>query len=189
MPFNKEWKMFAWKKLKMFNSKNFIVIIICFLLLPLALAGNSANFKVKPGKLHRKGKVIVNILPDTEQFRVKLDFNVKKKEFVPVPSKLLKGSTVMEFPKKFRTEAGYKELEKKKDMSIHKANLHFVKRADVGALKKAYFFEVRPTNKKSKIDIVYHPSLPSVGWLEVDITFLSEIPVLDGYELKAVLKQ
>jgi hypothetical protein len=118
-----------------------------------------------------------------------MDFNVKKKEFVPVPSKLLKGSTVMEFPKKFRTEEGYKELEKKKTMSIHKANLHFIKRADVGKLQDAYFFEVRPTNKKSKIDIIYHPSLPSVGWLEVDITFLSKIPVLDGYELEAVLKQ
>lgn len=169
--------------------KTIAVSFLCSLFLPLAMAANSANYKVKPGKLHRKGKVIVNILPDAEQYRVKMDFDVKKKDFVPVPGKLLRGSTVMEFPKKFRTEAGYKELEKKKSISIHKAELHFQKRADVGNLKDAYFFEVRPTNKKSKIDIIYHPSLPSVGWLEVDITFLSNIPVLDGYELEAVLKQ
>lgn len=170
------------------NNFSLTAFLFAFLI-PLTFAANSANYQVKPGKLHRKGKVIVNILPDTEQFRVKMDFNVKKKEFVPVPAKLLKGSTVMEFPKKFRTEAGYKDLEKKKHMDIHKAELRFIKRQDVGKLKNAYFFEVRPTNKKSKIEIIYHPDLPSVGWLEVDITFLSSIPVLNGYELKARLKQ
>ena len=64
-----------------------------------------------------------------------------------------------------------------------------MKRGDAGNLKNAYFFQVHPTNKKSKIDIVYHPDLPSVGWLSVDITFLSNIPLLDGYELEARLKQ
>lgn len=171
------------------KSKLSFTVFLFSLLLPFAMAANSANYQVRPGMLHRKGKVIVNILPDIEQYRVKMDFNVKKKEFVPVPSKLLRGSTVMEFPKKFRTEAGYKELEKKKVMAIHKAELRFIKRSDVGKLKDAYFFEVRPTNKKSKIEIIYHPDLPSVGWLEVDITFLSNIPVLDGYELEARLKQ
>lgn len=171
------------------HIKKALTAIIAYLILPLALAANSANFKVKPGKLHRKGKVIVNILPDTEQFRVKMDFDVKKKDFVPVPGRLLRGSTVMEFPKKFRTEEGYKELEKKKVMSIHKAQLRFVKRDDVNGLKKAYFFEVHPTNKKSKIDIIYHPDLPSVGWYAVDITFISPIPVLNGYELEARLKR
>lgn len=158
------------------------------LLVSLSLhAANSADYKVQPGKLHRKGKVIVNILPDPEKYRVKMDFDVKKKEFVPVPQKLLRGSTIMEFPRKFQTEAGYQELEKKKQMDIHKARLVFVKRADAGELQDAYYFQVRPTNKKSKIDIIYHPDLPSVGWLEVDITFLSNIPVLDGYELEARL--
>ncbi len=118
-----------------------------------------------------------------------MDFDVKKKEFVPVPGKLLRGSTIMEFPNEFRTEKGYKNLEKKKNISIHKANLRFLKRANVGNLKAAYFFEVLPTNKKSRIKIIYHPKLPSVGWLKVDITFLSEIPVLNGYELEAKLKE
>ncbi|MES2526468.1 MAG: hypothetical protein V4598_05250 [Bdellovibrionota bacterium] len=158
-------------------------------LFPVAFAANSADYQVQPGKLHRKGKVIVNILPDPEKYRVKMDFNVKKKDYVPVPGKLLRGTTIMEFPKEFRTEKGYKNLEKKKKISIHKADLQFIKRADVGKLKDAYFFEVRPTNKKSKIEIIYHPTLPSVGWLEVDITFLSEIPVLNGYELEAKLRQ
>jgi hypothetical protein len=74
-------------------------------------------------------------------------------------------------------------------MKIAKAQLIFKKRADAGKYKNAYFFEVRPTNKKSKVEIIYHPDIPSVGWLEVDITFLSNIPILDGYELKARLKE
>ena len=89
------------------------VFLFTFLLsLPL-LASNSADYKVKPGKLHKKGKVVVNILPDIEKYRVKMDYDVKKKDYVPVPEKLLRGTTIMEFPKQFRTEAGYKELEKK----------------------------------------------------------------------------
>lgn len=167
--------------------KVFLAFLILFITFGVC-ASTTASYKVLPGKLHRKGKVIVNILPDPETFRVKMDFNVKKKEFVPVPAKLLRGSTIMEFPRKFRTEEGYKELEKKKHMSIHKAELKFIKREDVGKLKGAYVFEVLPTNKKSKIDIIYHPDLPAVGWYKVDITFISKIPVLNGYELEAKLK-
>lgn len=116
-----------------------------------------------------------------------MDYNVKKKDWVPVPSKLLKGKTVMEFPEEFRTETGYQNLEKQKTMEIPKAVLKFVKRADFGNLKNAYFIQVLPTNKKTKIDIIYHPSLPSVGWEKVQITFISKIPLLDGYELIAKL--
>ncbi len=164
----------------------FLSIIFIFL---FSLTAFSAVFKVKPGKLHKNGKVVVNILPDKTKYLVEMKYKVKKKDLVPVPQKLLEGTKVMEFPKKFRTEAGYKELEKKKHMDIPKADLNFIRRGDVAGLKNAYFFEVKPTNKKSKIDIIYHPSLPATGWYEVDITFLSKLPVLDGYVLKAQLNQ
>lgn len=155
----------------------------------LSLGAIAAEYKVLPGKLHRKGKVNVSVLPDAEKFRVKMDFKVRKKEFVPVPQSLLEGSTVMEFPPDFRTEAGYQKLEKEKSLTIPKAQLRFVGRADVGAFKGAYVLEVHPTNKKSKIDIVYHPRIPSVGWYRVDITFLSPYPILNGYELKTRLRE
>lgn len=151
--------------------------------------GSSAVYRVMPGSLHRKGKVIVTVLPDTDKFKVNMEYDVTKKELVPVPAKLLKGTKVMEFPNEFRTEKGYQELEKKKTMEIPKAVLKFVKKADAGPLKGAYFIEVHPTNKKSKIDIVYHPSIPSVGWNSVKITFISPFPVLDGYILEAELKR
>lgn len=152
-----------------------------------AFAQSSADYKVLAGQLHKSGKVKVQILPETAKYKVQMDYNVKKKDWVPVPSKLLKGKTVMEFPEEFRTETGYQNLEKQKSMQIPKAVLKFVKKADFGNLKNAYFIQVLPTNKKTKIDIIYHPSLPSVGWEKVQITFISKIPLLDGYELIAKL--
>ena len=148
-----------------------------------------AHYKVLPGRLHRKGKVIIRVLPDTDKYKVQMDFDVKRKDFVPVPAKLLKGATIMEFPNEFRTEAGYLNLVKNKTLEIPKAHLVFVKRLDDGHLKGAYLLEVHPKNKKSKIDIVYHPSLPAVGWKKVKITFISKIPILGGYQLEAELTQ
>ena len=151
-------------------------------------AQSSADYKVLAGKLHKSGSVKVSILPIPEKFKVQMDYDVKRKDWVPVPGKLLKGKTVMEFPEDFKTEVGYQNLEKQKSMNIPKAVLKFVKRADVGNLKNAYFLQVLPTNKKTKIDIVYHPDLPSVGWDNVKITFISNIPILNGYVLIAKLK-
>lgn len=114
-----------------------------------------------------------------------MDYELKKKSLVPVPSKLLKGKTVLEFPKEFRTELGYRNLKTAKTMQIKKAMLKFVKQGTFKEYKNAYFIEVHPTNKKSKIDIIYHPKLPAVGWAQLEITFISHFPVLNGYELKA----
>ena len=57
----------------------------------------------------------------------------------------------MEFPVEFRTVKGYQQLEKQKTIKTAKAHLKFVKRAESEGLKDAYFVDVFPTNKKSKI--------------------------------------
>lgn len=159
-----------------------------FILSPFSLKAGETQYKVLPGQLHRGGKILVNILPDPVKYKVKMEYQVKAKDLVPIPSKLLKGEKVMEFPPEFKTEAGYKGLEKNKQLEIPKARLVFVKRADFGKLKNAYYLQVLPTNKKTKIDIIYHPSLPSVGWGRVVITFISKFPILDGYEIVAEIK-
>jgi hypothetical protein len=165
-----------------------LFIMTFFLIFSLAsFAQTEAHFKVLKGTLHKKGTVVAKILPDPKKYDVLLEFEVKKKSLVPVPASLLKGSKTYEFPLDFRKEDGYKKLEKEKELTIHKAVLKFVKREDIEDLKGAYFIQVLPTNKKTKIDIIYHPSLPSVGWLNVTITFISNYPILDGYELKAEL--
>lgn len=164
-----------------------------FALIPLMMslttaAQTTAQYKVQKGSLHKGGKITVTVLPDTDKYKVEMKYDVEKKALVPVPGSLLKGKKAIEFPQQFRTAAGYKDLESKKEMEIPKAVLKFVKRADYKSFKDAYFIEVHPTNKKSKIDIIYHPSLPSVGWARVQITFISNIPVLSGYELIAEFK-
>lgn len=166
----------------------FIFALILLLFSWYNFAQNSADYSVLKGQLHKDGKVVIVILPDPAKYKVQMNYDVKKKSLVPVPARLLKGKTVIEFPEIFRTEAGYKALEQHKVMEIPKARLKFVKRGNHKNLKNAYFIEVHPINKKSKIDIIYHPSLPAVGWSRVRITFLSKIPVLNGYELVAELK-
>lgn len=167
--------------------KNFLFLLSLTISFNI-LAGSTALYKIKSGKLHDKGKVKITILPDPRKYRVQMEYELRKRNLVPVPNKLLNGKTVMEFPQEFRTEAGYRKLENKKTMQIPKAELRFIRRADVGDLKGAYLIQVHPTNKKSKIDITYHPSLPSVGWKDIKITFLSKLPVLDGYKVEAIVK-
>lgn len=154
-----------------------------------AFGQDQSTYSVKKGKLHSKGKILVTVLPEPQKFKVQMDYEVKKKPMVPVPDKLLRGKTVMEFPEKFKTEEGYKELERDKIMDIPKAVLKFVKKADYGTFKNAYFLDVFPKNKKTKINIIYHPSVPSAGWIDVKLEFISEIPVLDGYRIEATLKR
>jgi hypothetical protein len=152
-------------------------------------AATSADYKVQKGKLHKGGKVHVEILPVKEKFEVQMTYAIKKKRMVPVPEKLLEGETVMEFPQEFRTEKGYKHLEELKTMEIPKARLEFLRRVQLPNLKKAaYLLKVLPNNKKTEIEILYHPTLPAVGWEKVEITFISKIPLLDGYEVKAELR-
>jgi hypothetical protein len=165
-----------------------IFAMIPFMFTLNTFAQNSAAYAVLKGQFHQTGKVVIAILPDTAKYKVQMNYEVIKKAFVPVPARLLKGKTIMEFPDVFRTEVGYQALQQHKEMEIPKARLKFVKRGNYKNLANAYFIEVHPINKKTKIDIIYHPSLPSVGWARVKITFLSKIPVLNGYELAAEIK-
>lgn len=164
-----------------------LLAMLFFTLSTQIFAQGEAHFKVLPGMLHKKGSIIARILPNPKKYDVQLEYKVKKKSLVPVPEKHLNGSKIYEFPLEFRTVKGYENLEKQKEITIPKAVIKFVKREDVGDLKGAYFLQVLPTNKKSKIDIIYHPSLPAVGWLNVKLTFISSFPVLDGYKLEAEL--
>jgi hypothetical protein len=163
----------------------YFIVSTLFLISNYSYALSSAHYNVIPGKFHKQGNVAVKVLPNKASYDVEMDFEVKKRLLVPVPEKLLKGSKVYQFPIKFKSKQGYVDLEKSKTIVTPKAVLNFVKRGNFGRLKDAYFIQVLPTNKKSKIDIIYHPSLASVGWARIKITFLSNIPLLHNYELEA----
>lgn len=159
------------------------------LFLLFTLPALAADYIIEPGQLHQKGTAQIVILPGTGNLKASMSYDLKAKDFVPVPKKFLKDKKVMEFPPEFRTVKGYQQLEKLKTMKVPKAELKFVKRANSGALKDAYFVDVLPTNKKSKISLIYHPSLPDAGWQEITITMISKMPIVDGYELKARIKK
>jgi len=162
------------------------IVVVFFLLLSMnSQAQSVAHYNVLPGTLHQDGTVDVTVLPNKSSFDVEMDFDLRKKPLVLIPDKLLKGKKIYQFPLEFKNKKGYLELEKIKTMTMPKAELSFVKKGNLGKLKNAYFIQVLPINKKSKIDIVYHPSLSSVGWARIKITFLSHFPILNGYELEA----
>jgi hypothetical protein len=167
------------------HMKTLATLIFTLCSLPLL----AADYIIEPGQLHQKGTAEIVIVPDPTLFKVRMSYELKEKDFVPVPKKFLKSKKTMEFPAEFRTVKGYQTLEKNKSMKMPKTELKFVKRATSGGLKNAYFVDVLPTNKKSKISLVYHPSLPDTGWQQITITMISSIPIVDGYELKAKIKK
>ncbi len=164
-------------------------ILVTLLFLSQSLTLFAADYIIAPGSLHQKGTAKIVILPSTTTLKTSMSYDLQAKDFVPVPKKFLKDKKTMEFPVEFRTVKGYQQLEKLKVMKMPKAELKFVKRATSGGLKDAYFVDVLPTNKKSKISLIYHPSLPDTGWQEITITMISSIPIVDGYELKAKIKK
>ena len=161
-------------------------LLIPFLL--LTLSAQAADYVIAGGDLHKSGSATIAVRPDAKEFKVLMSYELVPKEFAPVPRKFLKSKKTFTLPPQFRTLKGYQELERAKTLSVHKATLKFLKRANMGKLKDAYFVQILPTNKKSKIDLVYHPSLKDAGWSELTITLLSKIPLVDGYQLKAKLK-
>ena len=137
--------------------------LLTFILLTLSALATAADYLIAPGKMHQGGSADIVILPDASRYRVRMSYKLKTKDFVPLPKKFLQDAKVMELPREFRTLAGYQQLEKLKRMTMPKAELRFQKRADLPGLRGAYVIEVLPTNKKSRIEIVYHPSLPASG--------------------------
>lgn len=143
------------------------------------------HYKIKPGKLHKSGSVVVSILDEKDSFKVKMRYEISKKTWLPVPNHYLKGETIQELPISFKDERGYLELEALGTISTPKAIITFLKRTDFGELKNAYEILVRPINGKFKTKIIYHPELPSLGWGKVDISFVDNNPLFNGYEVVA----
>lgn len=146
-------------------------------------ASSIAKYSVEPGALHTGGSAIVENLKNDSKFVVNIKYQLKKKVYVPVDDEKLKGETDYELPIEFKTERGYQELEALKTIEVEEAILKFVKRADFGKLKQAYYFQVLPKNGKSKVDVIYHPTLPGVGWGQIDIFIIIKKLGIDHYQV------
>lgn len=149
---------------------------------------HSAQYTLREGKLHKGGVASVEVLPHDSLFIVKMGYEVYKRSWVPAPPEALKGDTVLELPTEFKDERGYLELETRGTMSIPDAELKFIRRTNLGKYKNAFEVLVLPKNGKTKIEVIYHPEVPEAGWAQVRITFISPVPLLNGYQAIADLK-
>lgn len=164
------------------------LIALLTLTLSLFAFADVADYSVKEGKLHKGGMLKVETKEDSSEYQVKAQYEVYKRAWVPVPADQLKGDETTTLPSQFKDERGYLELEQKGEMVIHKAKIKFIKRADYKEYKNAYVIEVLPENGKSKTIVTYHPEVKAAGWAKVEITFISNIGMLNGYQLIAEIK-
>lgn len=151
-------------------------------------ATTKANYNILEGKLHKGGKAYTEVLPNSKSFTVRMGYEISKKPLVPVPSEYLKGEEIIDLPLMFQDERGYLELETRGQIKLDDGVIKFVKRTTAGNLKDAFEVLVLPKNGRSKIEIVYHPDLPSVGWSKMKVTFISKVPLLDNYQIQMVIK-
>ncbi len=161
------------------------IIALTFLVLSqLVFAGPVADYTIQKGKLHTGGKARVEIIESSsEKFIVNLSYEIYKKILVPIPDEDLKGESLFQLPSEFRDERGYLELQTKGTMQIEEAKLHFVKRLKWNNLTDAYQILILPNNGRSKIEIIYHPSVKAAGWAKINIVFISKAPILNGYQV------
>lgn len=150
----------------------------------LAHAGPVADYQIEKGKLHTGGSARVEVLESSaEKFVAKLNYQIQKKILVPIPEDQLKGETVFEFPPEFRDERGYLELETKGTMEMEKAKIQFLKRVNWKGHKNAYQILILPSNGRSKVEVIYHPSIKAAGWGKILVTFINSVPIFNGYQV------
>ncbi len=165
-------------------------IFVFSLLLSLMTVADQSEYIVEKGKLHSGGSATLIDLDheDDQFFIIKINYEIIKKKLAPIPESQLKGDSEIIFPKEFKSEDGYKNLETQKVIEIRGSRIEFLRRVDLGTLKNAYEIVVYPRNKRSKVTFIYHPNLNHLGWKEVSIVLINKLPVLNGYEIKLTQK-
>lgn len=166
-----------------------LIIYILLASSVLAFAVERANFTVQEGKLHKGGTAWTETSEDSVNFNVKMGYKITKKPWAPIPSDALSGDDEIILPLMFKDERGYLELESVGSMQLPKAKVQFVRRLDVGNLKNGFEILVLPKNGKTQVLVHYHPELPSAGWARIKITFISNLPVINGYVVAMDLKK
>lgn len=166
------------------NLKHFFFLFCALSFCSNALAAiEGASYHILKGSLHKGGSARIEVTEKTKQkFSAKMSYDIKKRALAPIPKKVLKGETLIELPAEFKDKRGYARLEKKGFMEVPKARLQFIKRMNWKGKDGAYDILIIPNNGKSRIEVVYHPSLPAAGWGQVVITFISPYPILNGYK-------
>lgn len=153
-----------------------------------AWAQQRSQFQIPEGRLHKSGKATVEIL-NTNRFVTRITYALEKKGWVPLVSNDdLKGVTEVELPEIFRDERGYLELEMKKLIHFPQGSVRFLKRTDWKQYRDGFLIEIIPASGKARLEAIYHPDIPGVGFGDMDMTITSAVPGLNGYRVKFLLR-
>ncbi|MFP5490125.1 MAG: hypothetical protein ACLGG0_01390 [Bacteriovoracia bacterium] len=165
-----------------------LLVAALFLVSFASWANSVAQYRILEGKLHKGGTASVEVLADPVLFKTLMTYDIKKKSWAPIPSSALKGDSQVDLPELFKDERGYLELELKGEMEVDDGLLKYVRRTQWRDLKDAHLVQVFPKNGRSRMDIIYHPTLPGAGWGWIKVVFISSIPLLNGYEAQMELR-
>jgi hypothetical protein len=148
------------------------------------LAETRASYHILEGVIHKGGVAsIETIYSISENFVVKINYQLYKRIWVPLPNDAFKGEEILTMPEEFKDERGYLELEVRQQMDIQNAKLKFLQRVKWPGMSDAYQILILPNNGKSKITLTYHPSLPAAGWSEIIVSLINPIKIIDGYQI------
>jgi hypothetical protein len=146
-------------------------------------------FGILPGKLH-KGGTLTATPSETDipgMIRILIDYEITKKNLVPVPSAYLTGNYEQVLPEEFLKEDGYLALEQAGAIEAQDSTIIHQGRVPFRNLSNAHLIQIIPNNGKFEIHLVYHPSIPGLGWDEVKLILHTGIPLLGNYWIEGSL--
>ena len=146
-------------------------------------ASEPSTFDILPGKLHKGGSLIAEAIPTQakETINIKMDYEIIKRGYVPVPSHYLKGVHYQPLDSKFLDESGYLELETLGSMDIGEAKILHLGRIQYNEHSDAHYIHILPHNGKSELFLVYHPTIQGLGWDNLRLILHTDAPILRDY--------
>lgn len=166
------------------------LLILAFILFSqFAFAYTKDQFKILRGTLHTGGSLSVEtgaVINSGKDINLMFKYKINKKGLVPVPSEYLQGDYKQVMPVLFLDERGYIELARVKKMKVPEATLIYLGKTNLGANKNAYKVKIAADNKKSEIEIIYHPHLDGMGWGHLKLTIFTGVPLLGNYVIEGV---
>lgn len=154
-----------------------------------ALAYTKDQFKILRGTLHTGGSLSVEtgkVINSGKDINLKFQYKINRKALVPVPKEYLQGDYKQVMPVMFLDERGYIELSRVKKIKVPEATLIYLGKTSIGSLKNAYKVKIAADNKRSEIEIIYHPHLDGMGWGKLKLTIFTDIPLLGNYVIEGV---
>lgn len=140
---------------------------------------------IQGGSLHQGGDLMIELL---SKGKLRLEFAIKKRTLVPVPDKYLKGSYQLDIPSEFSREEGYLALENQKSREWGPLILSHQGRVDFYHWTNCHCIEVQLKNGKAQGEILFHPEMSGCGWIRISLTIHSKLPLLQNYNLEAIVK-